>query len=601
MPDSVPSRRALRSSRQRRKIRKWVLIGSAALLLVIVGIGAWIVPRALAAKDELEAAIPLAKSVQAQLMSGETDKASRGAKQMAEHTAAGRDLTGDWVWQGLEWIPWAGENLKAVRLAAVSADDLARNAVVPAATINIDSFKPVDGRIDVDAIRALGPLVDDVISSVDAAESRMASIDRSMLISQVQSGVSKLDDALEEVGGLVGGMKDTVAILPAVLGADGPRNYVMLFENNAETRGTGGNPAALLLLTVDDGLLDVTQQASSSDFPYGRPEGPILPVDAETEALYGNKIARHIQDVTLTPHFPYTAELASAFWSEYIGGEVDGVMSFDPVALGYLLKATGPVTLPTGETLTSENAAPVLLNETYFRYPDPKVQDVFFAAAAASIFDAVKSGQGSTKELIDAIGQSVADRRLNFWSANPDEQVLIAETPLAGILPTDNTESTVVGVYFNDNTGAKMDYYLDTAIEVTSDQCQKAEPTMHGTVTLTSTAPLDSQISLPEYVRGYWYKGGLIVMDLVVYGPVGGSLGEATLNDAPVTPHYVGTHLGRPAAKITLKIKPGQTATFGYEMTGAAGDYGPLEVRNTPMIRPVPVTLSTPGCAAPQQ
>src|SRR5690606_33384364 len=101
-------------------------------------------------------------------------------------------------------------------------------------------------------------------------------------------------------------------------------------------------------------------------------------------------------------------------------------------ALGYLLKATGPVTLPTGETLTSENAALVLLNEAYFRYPDPKVQDAFFAAAAASIFDAVKSLQGSTKDLVDAVARSVDDRRLIFWSAIPEEQAMIAETSLAG-------------------------------------------------------------------------------------------------------------------------------------------------------------------------
>ena len=90
-------------------------------------------------------------------------------------------------------------------------------------------------------------------------------------------------------------------------------------------------------------------------------------------------------------------------------------------------------------------------------------------------------------------------------------------------------------------------------------------------------------------------------MDLVVYGPVGGTIGAATLDGAAVTPHYAGTHLGRPAAKITMRINPGQTAVFAYDMTGAAGTYGPLEVRNTPMIRPVPVTLTTPGCATPPQ
>ena len=45
--------------------------------------------------------------------------------------------------------------------------------------------------------------------------------------------------------------------------------------------------------------------------------------------------------------------------------------TFDPVALSYLLQATGPVTVPTGSgepvTVASDNAVDVLLHEAYQR------------------------------------------------------------------------------------------------------------------------------------------------------------------------------------------------------------------------------------------
>ena len=271
-------------------------------------------------------------------------------------------------------------------------------------------------------------------------------------------------------------------------------------------------------------------------------------------------------------------------------------MSFDPVALGYLLGATGPVTVASEEELNWENAAALLLNESYFLYPGYEEQDLFFASAASSIFDAVKCGQADTMALITAMSRAIDERRLNLWSADPVEQEFIATTPMAGILPVDNVETTAVGVYFNDDSSAKLEYYLDTAISITSDQCTNAIPSMHGTVTLVNNSPADAATSLPEYMRGSWYRLGVIMVDLAVYGPVGGSLGGFAINGAAVAPEYLGSHLGRSAAKIRFHMSPGETAVVDYDMTGLEGEYGPIDVRQTPMVRPTQVAIATPGC-----
>lgn len=573
----------------------WTLIPLGVVLLVAGGTAAWIVPRALDAKGELEAAIPLAASVQADLLSGDTATAGKSAQQMAKHTAAGRELTGDAVWSSLEVLPWVGENLRAVRLAAVAADELAVKVVIPAASIDIDSFKPIDGRFDVEAIAALGPLVDGIAETISSEQKRLTVIDRTRLVSQVAAGVEKLDSALDEVEGALGGVQDAVHLLPAALGADGPRNYLMLFETNAETRGTGGLPGVFLLVNVTDGVLSVANQSPAKDFLPGLAE-PIIDLDAETEALYGSKIARYVGDITLTPDFPYTAQLGQAFWTRTHGGTVDGVLSFDPVALGYLLGATGPVTLPSGTELNSENAAPLLLNESYFLFPDYEDQDIFFGEAASSIFDAVESGRGDTMSLINAIVRSIDERRLNLWSADLVEQAVIAETSMAGILPGNNLDATVLGVYFNDDSAGKMEYYLDTSVEVEAAQCTAEPPTLRSTVSLTSHVPLDAATSLPSYVYGSWYTPGHIMMDLVVYGPVGGELMNFSVDGEPATPLYNGRHLARPASKVRFGIAPRQTVIVEYETSAPLWQSRPVEVRHTPMFRPVDVSISEPEC-----
>src|SRR5690606_5018452 len=140
----------------------------------------------------------------------------------------------------------------------------------------------------------------------------------------------------------------TLQLLPGALGAEGPRNYLMLFQNNAEARGAGGNPAAILLVNVTDGRISIAQQASSTDFQNARPT-PVTALDPETTARYGDKVGRYMQDIMLTPDFTESADIMRAWWAETFGTPIDAVVSFDPVALGYLLGATGPVTLPTGE------------------------------------------------------------------------------------------------------------------------------------------------------------------------------------------------------------------------------------------------------------
>jgi hypothetical protein len=512
---------------------------------------------------------------------------------MQEHTEKAAEATDGVLWRSVEWIPVLGPNMHAVRVAADSANRLAADAAVPASALTLDSFKPHGGRIDVKAIADLTSTVDRAAKAVSAAQSDLGTIDRSTLIGPVKSGVDKLLTALDALAPQLKGVQTAVKVLPQALGEDGPKHYLMLFENNAETRGWAGNPAALLLVTVNDGAISIDDQANSTDFKNGL-ANPIIPLDPSMEALYGSKIGRFVQDTTTPADFPYTAQLASAFWKQRSSTPIDGVMSFDPVALGYLLKATGPITLSTGDVVNSDNAASLFLNQVYFRYKDPKVQDAFFASAAASVFTTVQQGGFQPKALLDALSQSVNEHRFLFWSADPAVEKLIANTPLAGTLPTSNATDTGVGVFFNDTTGAKMEYYLYPSITVTSDQCTASTPTLTSSVELESKAPASG---LPPYVVGVFYYGRTAV-DVTLYGTVGGSMSGFKVDGQATTPSYTGENLGRPVAKIPVLISPGQKLTVTYTMTGKAGDYGPPKVFTTGMPHPTPITVTAPGCPA---
>ncbi len=598
-----------------RSFRFWIPVGIVLLLVIVavvgVIVGKRVYDRAMSAKSSLEQAMPLASAAADQILAGDSEGAKATAAQLAELTGNAREQTDDEVWKNLEWVPFAGPNLYAVRTAAAVTDDLVANALTPATALSLDALKPKDGAIDLAGITAIQSTVNQAADAVQKASADLNTIERDGLISQVDTALSKLTDAVDELSPMLGPAQEILGILPEALGAEKPRNYLMIFQNNAESRGTGGNPAALVLMNVDKGKISIAQQASSGDFKNGRPE-PVTPLHPETEALYGDKVGRWIPDATMTPDFIETASIMRAWWAEEFEAPVDAVVSFDPVALSYLLGATGPVVIPAepvefrGEmvrmldepvTLTSENAVPLLLNEAYFRFPNGFQQDAFFAAAARSVFGALTSGNAEPKALLDSLLKAVDENRLLYAPASEAEAELVAESKLSGRLPSSNDDTTALSVYVNDTTQSKMDYYMQLDVAATSTQCTAPDaPVFSTTATLTNTISPEAARDLPRAVHtARFFPQGDVATDLVFYGPIGSTFASATVDGQPVKASGV-QHLGRAAVMVRVVNKPGQTHTVAAEFTGAAGEYGPLEVRHTPMVKPVPVDAQAPGC-----
>lgn len=571
----------------------WVpLISVLVLALVAIAIcGLLVVKQALAVRDSLNKALPLVSTIQEHVTSGDIDAAKSSVADLEKYTEQARSDTGGFLWDIGENVPVLGNNLVAVRTTAEVADSLATKVVKPLSQFSLDDLKPVDGRIDVDQISALGDTVTGALETTTASQKRLDSLDRDGLVDQITSAMDKIEPKLNEVADLLGAAKQATDVLPAALGADGPRNYLMLFQNNAESRGTGGNPASILLVNVTDGAITIADQASSRDFSNGGPE-LITDIDDETLKLYGDKIGRYMMDMTLTPDFPTTADIATAWWGTYSDTPIDGVVSLDPVALSYLLKATGPIELETGDTLTPDNAVSLLLNETYFRYEDPDLQDLFFAAAAGSIFDALTQGDLDIKELISQLTIVIDQGRLLYSSSDEAENALFADTRVAGTLPESNDETNVAGVYINDTTGSKMDYYMDVAIDV-EQSCAADATSTATTVTLSNVLDPAKADDLPGYIQGPYYDHGRIATDVVLYAPVGQTITDVTVNGKSKKPNYQGEHLGRNVAKISVTTDPGQQTVISYTLSGKTdADAAPLEFWHTPMVRETPVEVA---------
>ncbi|MFJ6280535.1 DUF4012 domain-containing protein [Arthrobacter subterraneus] len=603
-------------ARVKRRIAGRIIVAAAVLLLVACGYAAWLMFRADQIKTSLESALVLLPTIQEQLMSGEGEAARQTLTELQKHTSVARVAATDPVWRGASLVPVAGGNFSAVTEVAVSADDIVNLAIGPlvggASSVDWSGLMPTEGKIDLAALQQSSASLSSARNTVQLSYDRLSAVDTSELLPEVSQPLEQVTAALDTASDALDGASAAAEVLPPMLGAEGPRNHLLLIQNSAEVRATGGIPGALAVIHTDDGEIELTAQGSASEL--GRFD-PTVVVDPAQIEIYSTRMGRFMQSVNLTPDFPTAAQTAAKMWEQHHKGlAIDGVLALDPLALANILKATGPVELRFQEpevgdlvassglptSLTAENVVPTLLSDVYAAIEEPSLQDAYFAAVAAQVFEALTSGDGESAGLVQSLIKSADEGRLYAWSAHSNEQAIIASTGMAGKVTGAEAGGATFGAYFNDGTGAKMDFYVRRTVQLKRSCTEDGYLQYTLMITLTNTAPLDAAELLPDYVTGggdFGVPPGTVQTNVVGYGPDQSQLQTARVNGEPA-PIGSYRHGDRPVAVVTTRLPPAQSATVEVDFSNVVQTSDPvLDV--TPTIQPIDdVVLPLQGGAA---
>ncbi|MBT2538264.1 DUF4012 domain-containing protein [Arthrobacter sp. ISL-69] len=590
--------RIRRNRRRRALLVSLASVGLAGVLVLLTAV--WLGSRASIIKNELEAATQLIPVLKADIANNSPEKASTTVEQLRTHTGAARDAADDPLWTIASVVPGLGPNFSAVAEVTRSADDVSALGVAPLvrvfSSLNWDSLVPSAAETDLEPLSKAAPSVSSAAHAVRVSAERLNRIDASGLLPQVAEPLTQAREQLQSVTGALDASADAAQIAPEMLGSEAPRDYLLMIQNNAEARATGGIPGALAILTLHKGKLTLGEQSTASDVGI---MSPPFPVEAEQQQIYSGRVGKFMQDVNLTPDFPTTASTAQAIWEQKTGKRVAGVISIDPVALGYLLDATGPVKIKNAELATlasvglptelnGKNVVPTLLSDVYAKIEQPKLQDAYFAGVAQEIFAALSSGKGDAKALVDGMTRGTAEGRVLVWSGNSDEQATIAKYPLSGSIAGSSVSPAQFGVYFNDGTGAKMDYYVKRTVQLVEECTGDDYGQVKVRITSTNTAPADAASSLPAYVTGAGAFGvapGSVQTNIIAYGPVQANVETATV-DGTKTDFAAHRHSNRPVGSVTVTLAPGQSSTV--ELTfGKIVQHTEPNLVVTPTVQPV--------------
>ena len=566
-----------------------VVAAIVAVVLVVFGVsGFMLLSSAKTVKSQAKETVEIVGGLKDKVTSGDFSTLPDDAKKIDELCSSMKKETSSPVWTMASFIPVYGSDINAARTMVDALSDVSSGALVPMAD-NLAQATPgklfQDGTINVSALQAVADSLSDSSKAFKSANKKVQGIGDTH-IAQVTELVDKAKDGFATLNGAVDAAEKVAPVLPQMLGANGQtRNYLLYAMNNVEIRACGGFGGSQGLISVTDGQMSIGEFVPRIGLSE---DEAVESVDEEDEALFGNHSNLYNSGNTYSPDWPRNSQRVAALWKSQYGQDVDGVVGIDPVFLQYLLGLVGNVSLPDGTVVDGTNAAKVLMHDVYWNYPVEE-SDGIFASVASAAFDKILGGIGDVDvtKLVGAFERGAEEGRLIAWMRNDDEQNAIKETGIDASLPDpdDPSADPVAGVYFNNLSFSKLDWYLNADTQI-GQGIKNGDGTCSYriTVTLTNIMTQEEAGKLPDYVAASAPDAARDDerLNVSVFAPTGGNISDLTVEGTQFGLGAATWH-GIPFYSGTVDLHAGETTTITYTLTTSAeaGDK-PLMLRQTP-------------------
>ena len=577
-----------KGERKKRRVAAVVAVIVAVVLVAFGVSGFMLFNSAKTVKSQAKETVEIVGGLKDKVTSGDFSTLPDDAKKIDELCSSMKKETSSPVWTMASFIPVYGGDINAARTMVDALSDVSSGALVPMAD-NLAQATPgklfQDGTINVSALQAVADSLSDSSKVFKSANEKIQGIGDTH-IAQVTELVDRAKDGFATLNGAVDAAEKVAPVLPQMLGANGQtRNYLLYAMNNVEIRACGGFGGSQGLISVTDGQMSIGEFVPRIGLSE---DEAVESVDEEDEALFGNHSNLYNSGNTYSPDWPRNSQRVAALWKSQYGQDVDGVVGIDPVFLQYLLGLVGNVSLPDGTVVDGTNAAKVLMHDVYWNYPVEE-SDGIFASVASAAFDKILGGIGDVDvtKLVGAFERGAEEGRLIAWMRNDDEQNAIKETGIDASLPDpdDPSADPVAGVYFNNLSFSKLDWYLNADTQI-GQGVKNGDGTCSYriTVTLTNIMTQEEAGKLPDYVAAGASDAARDDerLNVSVFAPTGGNISDLTVEGTQFGLGAATWH-GIPFYSGTVDLHAGETTTITYTLTTSAeaGDK-PLTLRQTP-------------------
>ena len=470
-------------------------------------------------------------------------------------------------------VPGVSSNIKAARLLADVGTDLAESGRSLARQVRPERLRMQGGAVPLAEVSRMAPTLRRAARVMTASERRIRVADLVYLFSPVRDAVTTVQDKLRAVSATTRRAADAADLAPRILGDGRPRRYLLVIQNPAESRATGGFIGNFGELVAQDGRISLQKFGSLENL---RDNGvPFNDRKLGAPADFTKRFSDRMPDikswlhVNITPDFPTAARLMETLYPQSGGQSVDGVLSVDPVGLAALLKLTGPVSVAGWqEPLTAQNIVRVTTRDQYEPNRSYDERRDFLGAVAETVWRRVSSTNlGTPYAIADALGPAAGGRHIQLSLRRADEERFVRRLGIAGAVTPGRSDSLL---FVNHNAaGNKVDVYLRRSIAYHV----KLDPVGDGTARVTGVVDVtlhnDSPAAgLPLGVLGdvnQPIKPGENFSYSSLYSPL---TAVAVLVDGKRHPFRTDADIGELAHSTFLRVAPGSALKMQTLLTG---------------------------------
>jgi len=330
-------------------------------------------------------------------------------------------------------------------------------------------------KIVLETLDKIAPILDEIAADLTTAESELAQIDpeRYPEVLQgkpVRASIVQAQSLSSAAVGAVTEFRPVIEQLPSIAGGRGERKkYLVLFQNDAELRPTGGFLTAFAVINIENGKVE--PEKSDDIYELDKKYRTKQPIPEQLGRYLTTEKSWNLRDMNISPDFKVSMD---QFFPEYsqIPGEpdnVDGIITVDTKVLTDLLTVLGPIEVP-GYGLFSSKIDPrcdcpeiiYILSEIITR-PTPYLRDDRKGVLGPLMRSVLTKSYASPKtvwpQLLQTGMDNIAGRHIQFYFLDEDAQAAAETINAAGRLKP-APDSDFLAIVNANLAGAKSNLFV---------------------------------------------------------------------------------------------------------------------------------------------
>lgn len=339
-----------------------------------------------------------------------------------------------------------------------------------------------------DRITFLTQSIESLIPHLDQVETKMASINESIQQinpnrypekfrdQEIRSKIVKIQNTTTDIYTLVKNGRPILAKTPWLLGKDSPRTYMMVFQNDAELRPTGGFWTAYGLIRVDNGK--ITPLSSDDIYNLDAKFNSTIPAPRPIKAYHINVPYWNIRDMNTSPDFPTSIRLFLEKYQKVNGtkDKIDAVIGIDTQVLVDIVKVIGRVGVPGWGNFSSDpdkrcDGCPQIIYQLEWLAGRPRdyIEKDRKGFLSPLIHSLLSNAMGAEKSKIAPLMESmlgdIYQKHILFYFNDTDIQSAAESANIAGKIVETTNDVDYLHLSQANMSSAKTNLFLKTKIE----------------------------------------------------------------------------------------------------------------------------------------